>query len=124
MNTSGYKTLSINNRHHYLHRIIFLMHYGYMPKQIDHIDCNRSNNKIENLRAATDTQNKSNRKRVRTNTSGYKNVAWAKKQNMWHVSIGYKKKNIHIGSFKNIEDAVQAAREARQKYHGEFARHE
>lgn len=120
----GYESVAIKQKRFYAHRIIFLMHHGYLPEQIDHIDGNPINNKIENLRAATGTDNNYNKRLSSKNTSGYKNICWSKDKNKWQVSLGYKHKNIFIGYFSNIEEAAQAARQAREVLHGEFARHE
>ena len=99
------------------------MFNGYLPKFIDHIDCNPSNNKIENLREATFSQNQHNTKKRITNTSGVKNVHWYKPLKKWMVYIMINKKRKHLGYFNNIELAELVAQEARNKYHGKYARH-
>ena len=72
----GYLKTLINRKPYRLHRIIFMMHHGYLPKYIDHIDGNPANNRIENLRPATSSQNNLNRGKHKRNTSGYKGVTW------------------------------------------------
>ena len=78
LDTNGYYKIRIHKRMHGTHRIIFAMHHGYFPKQIDHIDRNTKNNKIENLRDASAAQNMWNTLKNPRNTSGYKNVLWRK----------------------------------------------
>lgn len=53
---NGYQTVMVNGRNWRIHRLVFLMQYGYLPKNIDHINGNRSDNRIENLRAANDNE--------------------------------------------------------------------
>jgi hypothetical protein len=118
--TDGYNQVSINGKNYLLHRIIFFMFYGYMPKKIDHIDNNPSNNCIENLRCASNNQNGQNSKLSKLNKSGFKGVSWHK--NSWRVQISANNKNKHIGYFKDLELADLVAQEARNKYHKEFAR--
>ena len=77
--TSGYKRVTIDYKEYPLHRIVFFMHYGYVPEIIDHINGNPLDNKIENLRDATLQTNQYNRKKGINNKSGCKNVSWHKK---------------------------------------------
>jgi hypothetical protein len=119
----GYKFVGINKKVYRIHRLIFLMHYGYLPKIIDHKDNNKFNNRIENLREASTFENQQNRTVQKNNKSGIKNVAWHKHSSKWRVSIQVNKKRNFIGSFKDLELADLVATEARNKYHKEFARH-
>lgn len=99
------------------------MHHGYLPDVIDHIDGDILNNKIENLRPATHTQNMRNTKLSSRNNSGVKGVNWDKKSNKWRVHISVDGKTKTFGRFKDMELAELIAIEARDKYYGEFARH-
>ena len=105
-----------------VHRFIFAWHYGYCPKIIDHIDGNRSNNLIENLRAADDVSNQWNQKLHTKNTSGYKNVLYSKSKKAWICRFKVNGKHICKGHFKNPEDANKLAIELRKQLHGEFAK--
>jgi len=120
INTQGYLRTCINKKHYKVHRLIFMMFYGYMPKEIDHIDCNKLNNKIENLREATHSQNLCNKTKLKNNTSGIKGVCLH--HGKWRVRVGLNKKTISIGVFDNLELAELVAAEARSKYHGNFAK--
>ena len=124
-----YSRVGINGNPYALHRMIFLWHYGYLPKILDHIDGSRLNNKIENLREVTQSQNCLNRKHHSNSKSPYKNVylqsptkksEW--KRN-WVVSITVEDKRKYIGSFEDLELADLVATEARDKYHGKYAKH-
>jgi len=119
---SGYRSIVFNRTRHQAHRLIFLFYWGYLPKYIDHIDRNRLNNSIDNLRPATKSQNAINKSMDKKNTSGHRNVYWHKGYKKWRVSLMVRRKTVHIGSFDDLELAALVAAEARKKYHGEFAR--
>lgn len=119
----GYLIVPIQYKHYYVHRIIYMMHHNNIPHIVDHIDGNKSNNKIENLRPATREQNARNSIKQSNNTSGEKNVYWHKSSNKWQVSLSIDGKLKHCGSFANFEQAKIAAHAAREKYHGIYARH-
>jgi hypothetical protein len=120
---NSYKRTRIKNKAYLNHRLIFLIFYGYLPKFIDHIDGNPSNNKIENLREVTHSQNIQNSKKIIRNTSGVKNVNWHKRMNKWVVQLCINGKNKHFGYFDDIKIAELVAQEARNKYYGIYARH-
>ena len=121
--SKGYESICLNQKRYYTHRLIFMMFYGYMPKEIDHIDGNSLNNRIENLRESNRNSNMQNTKLSKLNTSGYKNVYWHNATHQWKVQLNANKKRIFIGSFDDLELAGLVAQEARNKYHKEFARH-
>lgn len=121
---NGYREIEINNKKYKAHRLAWLYVHGEMPKNlIDHIDGDRSNNKISNLREATYQENSENYKTPKTNKSGVKNVSWYKNLNKWVVSISVKKTAKTIGYYDDLELAELVAVEARNKYRGEFANH-
>ena len=117
----GYLNIQIHRKKYKAHRIIFLMHHGYLPECIDHIDRNPSNNRIENLRPATHTENMCNSKTPKNNKSGVKGVSWHKVHKKWYVSIGFKNKKYFFGIFTDIEDAKIVAKKAYKELHGEFS---
>jgi hypothetical protein len=120
LNDKGYLKGRVNQRLYRVHRLVFLYFHGFMPPQVYHIDGNRQNNRIENLREATSAQN--NQNRMATGASKIKGVVWHRQSKKWTASICINRKNIHLGSFEKIEDAALVANKARQKLHGEFAR--
>jgi hypothetical protein len=119
----GYVYVGINGKKHRAHRIIFLMHKGYLPKTIDHINGDRADNRIENLRAVTANQNQHNRKINSNNTSGYKGVCWDKARNKWKSQVRLEGKLINIGHYDNVEEAAEVVRKTREELHGDFAHH-
>lgn len=104
------------------HRVIFLMHHGEYPEVVDHIDCDKTNNKIENLRAATSAENSRNKRLLARNTSGYKGVSFNKRVNKWLAHIRTDGKLKHLGMFDTAESAHVAYVIAAKECHKEFAR--
>ena len=119
----GYYRVRFNKKLHHLHRIIFIMHHGYAPHTVDHIDCNTQNNRIENLRAADQKTNQQNQRLKKCNTSGYKNVSWSAAKNRWSVRLMIDGKTTHKGYFKDIQEAIECATKAREEAFGTFANH-
>lgn len=123
LKSHGYICVGINCNRYRAHRLIFLMHKGYLPEIIDHINGNKADNRIENLRAVTVAQNQYNRKTNADNTSGYKGVGWHKSNKKWEARIRLEGKPIHLGYFDNVEEADAVVRAAREELHGDFANH-
>ena len=121
----GYFEIIVGKNSYKLHRFIWIYHYGDIPSGmlVDHIDGNKVNNCIENLRLATPTENLQNSK-IRSNNSGIKGVWWYKSRNRWRARIRICGKEFHVGYFHTKEEAEAAVIAAREKHHGEFARHE
>ena len=92
--------------------------------QIDHIDRNPGNNRIENLREVTQIQNMQNTKIHSLNTSGVKGVSWNTKNRKWVAQVHVLGKKAYLGMYNTLEEAEAVVKEAREKYHGEYARHE
>jgi hypothetical protein len=116
-----YLITKISGKHYCAHKLVYLWHYGQWPEQLDHINRDSLDNRVENLRPANACTNMQNRKVFKSNTSGAKGVAWNKRANKWQVYVGVERKIKHIGYFDNFELAELVAHEARQKFHGVFA---
>ena len=119
-NGAGYKKVTIKNKQYYVHRIIYMMHYGILPKLIDHRDCNPKNNLVENLREATHSQNTINHKGKNKASSGIRNVSFNKQRNKYCVYLKVNQKSKFFGNFDDLELAELVAFEARRKYYGKF----
>lgn len=114
----GYKTICIDGKNYLSHRLAWLYFYGIWPiDQIDHIDGNRGNNKIINLREASSSQNCENRAKRCDSTSGYIGVTLCKKSMKWQAKIGHKGKRTHLGLFSSPELAGNAYMEAKASIH-------
>lgn len=92
--------------------------------QIDHYDSDGLNNKRENLRVATRSQNAHNMRKLTTNSSGFKGVYLEKSRSLWVASIKLNNEKIFLGRFTTPEEAHAAYCLASEKYHGEFGRTE
>jgi hypothetical protein len=121
-NAYGYRRLRVQGREYFAHHIVWLYHHGKLPKEIDHIDGDPSNNRIENLRVATHAQNLANTKRRCDNTSGFKGVRLHKHSGLWNARIKAHGKVRSLGYFKTPELAGRAYAAAASKYFGEFSR--
>ncbi len=118
----NYCEIYIEGKKYKLHRIVFMYHHGYMPKIIDHINGDKYDNRIENLREATYSENKKNLKIYKTNTSGYAGISFDKTRKKWFVSISINNKLKNLGRFRNIEDAINARKVAEENHFGFWAR--
>lgn len=119
---NGYILVGVLGCQWLAHRLVWLLFNKNCPNFIDHIDGDKSNNRIENLRPCTTIENGYNRKIGSNNTSGFKNVGWHKRDKLWQASITVNKKLIHIGLFKEAEEAAKAVEIYRKNFHKEFAR--
>lgn len=122
LDKDGYRVTEIDYAGYRIHRLVFLMHHGYMPDIVDHIDGDITNNRIENLRAATSNQSQHNKRRSRNSKNPAKGVT-LRPNGKWWVRVGIEGKRIALGCYDDLEEAIRVATEARNKYHGEFAHH-
>lgn len=114
---NGYRVGLLFQKNCFAHKVVFKMVHGYEPDQVDHINGIKADNRPENLRAATHTQNMRNAKLRRDNKSGVVGVRWCSKKNGWVATIGLGegKGKKWLGLFKNKEAAVEARRRAEQE---------
>ncbi len=89
-------------------------------KCVDHIDNNRTNNTISNLRWSTFQENNFNQSLSSRNTSGVKGVTWHKRRLMWEAQIHLNNKKVYLGYYSSIEEASEARRQMSNKLFGEF----
>ncbi|ABY52832.1 HNH endonuclease [Escherichia phage phiEco32] len=117
----GYLFAFIDRKKYLLHRLVFLMEgLDISGKIVDHIDCDRQNNRRDNLRLVTPLENAYNRKINNNNTSGYKGIT-QEPNGKWRARISANKRRYSLGVFDSLESAAEALREERQKLHGEYA---
>lgn len=103
--SNGYIVVRFSGSLHLAHRLAFLYVYGFIPEQVDHINGNKTDNRIANLRASSPSHNSTNLKILKNNTSGYHGVY--KNKSSYYVQIWKSGKCISGGSFKNIGDAIK-----------------
>lgn len=122
IDVKGYMRVTVDQKPYLLHRVVYMMFKGRLPKLLDHIDGNPLNNRIENLRPCTQSQNAQNRKMQANNTSGIKGVYWNKNKNKWMARVMTKNKREFLGYFDSLDAAAEAVNKARFLAHSNFAR--
>lgn len=107
VNAIGYRAICINYKLYAAHRLAWIIMTGSWPSsEIDHINGVRDDNRWVNLREATSSQNKHNRTKLVTNTSGYMGVAWMPRQKKWKASFFHQKKLWVCGYFLDKTDGA------------------
>lgn len=120
VNAKGHVNIQIDKKMYSAHQIVFLIHYGYIPKEIDHINQIKTDNRIENLRACTSSQNKGNITKLRNNSSGFRGVSFNNRTKRFHAQIKVFGKQTYLGSFETAEEAAKMYDGAARLYFGEF----
>lgn len=109
----GYAQIGVCGKSYLAHRVIWLlMKKAWPTDQIDHINGNKSDNRFENLREVTNTENSKNKAITKRNKSGVQGVFWLASRKTWIANIGLNSRTKHLGSFKTREDAILARKNA------------
>lgn len=118
INTIGYRVLTLYGKQYKAHRIAWFYVYGIWPsRDIDHINGNRADNRLCNLRLATPAENHQNRGFDCRNTTGYTGVFKVGTRNLWTAAISVNNRRLNLGTFESPELAYQAYLEAKRKHH-------
>ena len=117
-----YYQICINYKIYRTHRLIWIFHNGNTNSMIDHINGDSFDNRIENLRICTISENSFNSKIHINNSSGVKNVSWSSQKQKWRARIVFKNKEIHVGFFDNLNDAKINIELVKKNLHKEFYR--
>lgn len=119
----GYIEIKLSGKVLKAHRLAWVLVYGTWPDGfIDHINGNRADNRIENLRVATRTENQRNSRLRTDNKSGVRGVRWAAREQKWHATIKNGGVSKFLGSFASKSDAIAARRDAEIETFGGFSR--
>lgn len=119
----GYHEIRLDDRLYKAHRLAWLYVHGTMPcEHIDHINGVRADNRIDNLRPASPSQNQHNRGAQSNNTSGFKGVSWNSRRKKWCAQIRFEWSTQFLGYFEDAQAAKRAYDAAASKMHGEFAK--
>lgn len=110
----GRKEVWCVNKLYLVHRLIYLWHHGKLPDLVDHIDRDYSNNRIENLREATKSQNNHNSS-ITKSRSGFRGVVYEAHARKYRARITIEGKTFHIGYFDTAIEASNAYEETRKK---------
>lgn len=119
----GYRTIKISGKQYFAHRIAYKIITGSDPGhlEIDHANGNRSDNRPHNLRAASHSENNTNKTAQRNSTTGIKGVSWCKREKKYRASICKEGRQRSLGYYRTPEEAARAYSDAAKKLHGEFA---
>lgn len=113
----GYKRGSLFGQFVFAHRIIWKMVYGEDPGgQIDHLNGDRADNRLQNLRVVDDAGNRKNQSIPKDNTSGRIGVHWHRAAKKWAAGIFSNGKSVHLGVFADFDDAVRARTAAEREF--------
>lgn len=118
----GYRTITLDGGKHGAHRLIWLWHGLELPKlpqMIDHINGDKQDNRLENLRVVKHAENGWNSKGSSLNKSGVRGVSWCNHYQRFVVQLYVRKKKIQA-RFKTFEEAAIFATEKRKEMHGEY----
>lgn len=128
---NGYKQIRVNAKRYYNHRLVFLYLYGEIPEQIDHINRNKLDNRLVNLRNCNTSENCMNKSMQVNNTTGFRGISLHKsnKHYIAHVQENSKILQKYFSTYKygTLDKALEAAivwtREKREELHKEFVNH-
>jgi len=112
VNKTGYLRVGVFDVKYWAHRIIWLLVHGEIPKNIDHINGVRSDNRLDNLRSVTHKENHKNQVIPRSNTSGAMGVSWHKRDKKWYARIKVNGKEKYLGLFSDKNEAIKARKQA------------
>lgn len=115
--SKGYIHITIDGKKYYAHRLAWLYMHNYWPSRLDHVNRLKSDNRIQNLREVSNSENQQNRLTPRHNTSGFKGVTWNSQKSKWWARISINCKKFHIGFFETPEEASTAYLEAVKSLH-------
>ena len=118
----GYQKGSFKGRYLLAHRVAWAVHFGRWPIALDHINGNKSDNRLSNLREANQTENMRNQRMYRNNKTGCTGVELDPKTGRWRATIKIAGRAIALGKFEHKPDAV-AARKAAEIAHGFHPNH-
>lgn len=114
---NGYMSVVIDRKRYYLHRLAWLYTHGYFPEQVvDHINGNRSDNRLCNLREVSHSCNIRNSTTRKNNACGHTGICMDKRRNKWMTYINIGGKTKFLGYFDELNDAVERRRAAEKEH--------
>lgn len=122
-NADGYTVITIDGTAHYAHRLAWFHETGTWPIGIDHRNGDTSDNRIANLRPATQSQNMQNVRRCKSSSrSGVLGVSYSEERGRWVASITVNRRQRALGRFDTADEAAAAYRSAKELLHPYRAR--
>lgn len=117
---NGYRQVSVNGKRYLSHHLIWLIFHGELPKQLDHVNRNKSDNRIENLRECNSVENMQNRKSLVNTSSCYKGVRINKQTSNWRAVFTINGISNYLGEYCSEINAALAHDKCAIKYKSEF----
>lgn len=114
---SGYRVVTFNKKRYYEHRLAWYFTHKEWPTEVDHINRNKADNRLCNLRAVTKSQNQWNRGLQKNNTSGVSGVSWCSFTSRWAVTIKVGGSKHRLGRYDTLFDAAAVAQSFRNNRH-------
>ncbi|MFA5186969.1 MAG: HNH endonuclease [Patescibacteria group bacterium] len=121
VNARGHVNVGVDGVMLAAHQIVFMIHRGYYPSEIDHANRVKTDNRMENLRECVSKDNKGNISLLRNNVSGYRGVSLNNQSQKWHAQIKINGKQTYLGRFDRPEDAARVYNDAAVHHFGDFA---
>lgn len=119
----GSIVIKINGKQYLAHRLAWLYTHGEFPSRlIDHLDGDPSNNRLNNIRECTNSENLKNQSVSKRNTSGFKGVTFHKLSGKWQAGARLNGKRIHLGLYNTPEEASKVYNDFAKEHHGKFYR--
>lgn len=118
---NGYLKIRVDKKLYYAHRLAWFYVYGEWPKLLDHINRDRTDNRMSNLRLATRAENAMNVGLLKNNTSGVKGVSWCNTYKVWKAFIGVNGEIVILGSYRDKSLAIESRKRAERVFYREFA---
>ena len=119
----GYRRILIHGRYFLAHRVVWLLTFGEWPEnEIDHIDCDPANNRIQNLRPANRSQQNQNQRISRRNKAGIKGVFFDARDKKWVAKLNKDGRQVFSGYFSTSDEAKRAYAVAATQHFGAYAR--
>jgi hypothetical protein len=117
ISTSGHRQIMVDKKLYMAHRLAWLWQYGEFPSLlVDHKNKNPDDNRICNLRLATNSENQQNTRVRVDNKTGAKGISFSKDKNCWRSRISIKGHTFHLGYFENIDEAIHARKIAENQF--------
>lgn len=121
--TTGYRRVGVAGVQVHTHRLVWVIATGEWPEVVDHINGNKTGNRLANLRAASAAENACNVAVRSDNSSGHPGVSWDRRQSRWYAYIAHKGRTYSLGRYAALADAIAARRAGETKFHADFAQH-
>lgn len=122
LHNKGYIELKVNGIRFLCHRLAWFYEYDELPTLIDHINGDKADNRLTNLRKATQQSNAYNSKLRSNNKSGVRCVSWDKVRNNWAVRVTVDNQLKYFGNYNDLETAKKVADGVRKLIHKDFYR--